>query len=174
MPGRWQLSRSPGRKVSGLGNMDLEPTCEHRLLVKTVRDFIAREPEPLDAGVESSGKLAPDKARAIFEASRALGPYAMNMPEKYGGGGLSAFATMLVEEQFCHTTGILIRRAFGNVCEVLLSCTGTQIERWLLPTVAGDRTPQGSGPGRCERAANGYCPAPGISFPTACFPVSLS
>jgi acyl-CoA dehydrogenase len=120
--------------------MNLEPTYEQKLLVKTVRDFIARELEPLEAEVESSGELAPDRARAIFEASRALGLYAMNMPEKYGGGGLSAFDTMLVEEQFGHTTDILIRRAFGNVYEVLLSCTGKQIERWLLPAVAGDRT----------------------------------
>ena len=33
---------------------------------------------------------------------------------------------MLVEEQFGHTTDVLIRRAFGNVYEVLLSCKGKQ------------------------------------------------
>ena len=47
---------------------------------------------------------------------------------------------MLVEEQFGRTTDILIRRAFGNVYEILLSCAGDQIDRWLKPSVAGQRT----------------------------------
>jgi acyl-CoA dehydrogenase len=47
---------------------------------------------------------------------------------------------MLVEEQFGHTTDILVRRAFGNVYEVLLACEGAQRERWLLPAVQGART----------------------------------
>jgi acyl-CoA dehydrogenase len=84
--------------------------------------------------------LAPEKAKAIFNKSRDLGLYAMNIPEEFGGGGLSAVDTMLVEEQFGHTTDILIRRAFGNVYEVLLSCKGAQVERWLLPCVQGERT----------------------------------
>ena len=63
----------------------------------------------------------------------------MNIPERFGGGGLNALDTMLMEEQFGHTTDILIRRAFGNVYEVLLAAQGEQIERWLLPTVRGER-----------------------------------
>jgi hypothetical protein len=77
-------------------------------------------------------------ARAIFEKSKALGLYGMNMPTSLGGGGLSAVDSMLVEEQFGHTTDILIRRAFGNVYEVLLACEGAQKERWLLPAVQGE------------------------------------
>jgi acyl-CoA dehydrogenase len=64
----------------------------------------------------------------------------MNMPEQLGGGGLSAVDTMLVEEQFGHTSDILIRRAFGNVYEVLLECNEEQKPRWLLPAVSGERT----------------------------------
>jgi len=61
----------------------------------------------------------------------------MNFPEEYGGAGRSALDTMLVEEQFGHTTDILIRRAFGNVNEVLLSCRGKQVDRWLRPAGCG-------------------------------------
>ena len=64
----------------------------------------------------------------------------MNIPAEYGGGGLSAVDTMLVEEQFGHTKDILIRRAFGNVYESLLEGTPAQKERWLLPAVRGERT----------------------------------
>ena len=109
------------------------------MLVDTVRDFIATELAPLEEEVEAAGHLDPAKARAIFEKSQALGLYAMNIPEEHGGGGLSALDTMLVEEQFGRTTDILIRRAFGNIYEVLLACEGPQIDRWLRPTVRGER-----------------------------------
>jgi acyl-CoA dehydrogenase len=113
---------------------------EQRMLVDTVQSFIRTELQPLEDEVEETGQLALEKARAIFRKSRDLGLYAMNIPEEFGGGGLSAVDTMLVEEQFGHTTDILIRRAFGNVYEVLLSCKGAQVERWLLPCVQGERT----------------------------------
>lgn len=119
--------------------MDFGLSHEQRLLVETVRGFIAQELEPLERHVEAEGRLAPDQAKEIFEKSKALGLYAMNIPEEFRGGGLSALDTTLVEEQFGRTTDILIRRAFGNVYEVLLSCVGAQIDRWLLPTVRGDR-----------------------------------
>jgi acyl-CoA dehydrogenase len=64
----------------------------------------------------------------------------MNIPEQYGGGGLSAVDTMLTEEQFGHTKDILIRRAFGNVYESLLEGDEAQKARWLLPCVRGERT----------------------------------
>lgn len=120
--------------------MDFGLSQEQRLLVNSVRGFIDATLKPLEEAVETTGRLAPEHARAIFEKSRALGFYAMNMPTEYGGGGLSALDTMLVEEQFGRTTDILVRRAFGNVYEVLLQCDAAQRQRWLLPCVRGART----------------------------------
>ncbi len=119
--------------------MDFSLSDEQRLLIDTVRKFIAEQLAPLEDEVERTGTIEPAVARAIFEKSRALGLYGMNMPTSLGGGGLSAVDSMLVEEQFGHTTDILIRRAFGNVYEVLLACEGAQKERWLLPAVQGER-----------------------------------
>jgi acyl-CoA dehydrogenase len=95
--------------------MDFSLSDEQRLLVDTVRRFIREELAPLEDEVEATGTLAPEKAAAIHAKSKALGLYGMNIPEAHGGGGLSAVDTMLCEEQFGHTTDILIRRAFGNV-----------------------------------------------------------
>jgi len=120
--------------------MHFDLTAEQRMLVDTVRRFVASELIPLEDDIEAQGVLAPDIARAVFEKSRALGFYAMNIPEQYGGGGLSAVDTMLVEEQFGHTKDILIRRAFGNVYESLLEANAAQQSRWLLPCVRGERT----------------------------------
>ena len=112
---------------------------EQTLLIDTVRAFIARELQPLEDEIETSGVLRPELAAGVHEKGKALGLYAMNIPEVHGGGGLSALDQMLVEEQFGRTTDILVRRAFGNVYEMLLECRGAQIERWLHPSVRGER-----------------------------------
>jgi len=119
--------------------MDFALNDEQRMLIETVRAFIANELAPLEDEIESSGELKPEVARAIHEKAKALGLYAMNIPVEFGGGGLSAVDHMLAEEQFGRTTDILIRRAFGNVYEMLLECRGEQVERWLKPTVRGER-----------------------------------
>ena len=120
--------------------MQFDLTEEQTMIVGTVRRFVETELIPLEDEIEETGQLDPAKARAIFDKSRALGFYAMNIPEEYGGGGLSAVDTMLVEEQFGHTKDILIRRAFGNVYESLLQGDAGQKARWLLPAVRGERT----------------------------------
>ncbi len=109
-------------------------------MISTVRGFIEKHLAPLENQVDLEGKLDSNIARDIFKKSRALGLYATNIPEEFGGGGLNAFDTMLLEEEFGRTTDILVRRAFGNVYEVLLNCNEIQKERWLLPAVRGERT----------------------------------
>lgn len=120
--------------------MDLGLSHEQQLLVETVRKFVAAELLPVEDEVENAGCLSDENARRIFGKSRALGLYAMNIPQAFGGGGLSTLDWILAEEQFGHTTDILVRRAFGNVYEILLEGTPRQHERWLIPAVKGDRT----------------------------------
>ncbi|MXW84385.1 MAG: acyl-CoA dehydrogenase [Boseongicola sp. SB0673_bin_14] len=120
--------------------MDFGLSDVQRLLIGTVRRFVDDELRPLEQPVEDSGYLEPESAEAIQAKSRAIGLYAMNMPEELGGGGLSTMDWMLVEEEFGRTTDILIRRAFGNVYDILLAGSEVQKERWLIPAIHGDRT----------------------------------
>jgi len=120
--------------------MDFCLSGEQRLLVATIRGFVDDELRPLEAGVEEAGCLADDVAASIRAKSQALGLYAVNIPAEYGGGGLSVLDWMIAEEQFGRTSDILIRRAFGNVYEILLEGTPAQIEEYLLPAVRGERT----------------------------------
>jgi acyl-CoA dehydrogenase len=119
--------------------MDFSVSEEMVLVIATVRRFVETELQPLEDEVEETGGLAVETAREIRDKAKALGLYGMNMPEEVGGGGLNAVETCLVEEQAGRTKDILIRRAFGNVYELLLACRDAQRERWLLPTVAGER-----------------------------------
>jgi acyl-CoA dehydrogenase len=120
--------------------MNFSLTIDQKMLIATVRRFIKEELRPLENEIEDSGELEIAKANAVYEKSKALGLFALNMPIEFGGGGLSTVDRILCEEQFGHTSDILIRRAFGNVYEPLLVCKGAQIERWLTPTVRGERT----------------------------------
>ena len=119
--------------------MNFDLTHEQRMLVQTIRDFIAAELFPLEKEVEESGRFDPEKAREIQQKSIKLGLYALNVPESFGGAGLSTLDWMLAEEQFGHTSDILVRRAFGNVYDLLFKGTEEQVERWLLPSVLGER-----------------------------------
>ena len=119
--------------------MDFDLNHEQRMLVQTIRDFIVAELLPLEKEVEESGSLDPQKAREIQQKSMKLGLYALNVPESFGGAGLSTLDWMLAEEQFGHTSDILVRRAFGNVYDLLFKGTEEQVERWLLPSVLGER-----------------------------------
>ena len=120
--------------------MDFSLTEEQRLLVGTIREFVHRELKPLEEIVEAGGYLADDVAREIRQKSQELGLYAVNIPREFGGGGLSVLEWMMAEEQFGRTSDILIRRAFGNVYEILLEASEKQKQTYLLPAVTGERT----------------------------------
>ncbi|MET3517039.1 acyl-CoA dehydrogenase [Pseudacidovorax sp. 1753] len=120
--------------------MDFALNDEQKMMIDTVRRFIAEELHPLEQTLEDHGALPRAQAQAIHDKARALGLYALNMPAELGGGGLSNLDRVLCEEQFGHTSDQLIRRAFGNVYEPLLHCRGDQVERWLKPSVEGTRT----------------------------------
>jgi acyl-CoA dehydrogenase len=119
--------------------MDFSLSTEQKLLMDTVVRFVAQELQPLELQVEEQGLLLPEDAQRIHTHAKALGLYALNMPQALGGGGLSHVDRMLCEEQFGHTSDILIRRAFGNVYEALLACDAAQTERWLKPCIRGER-----------------------------------
>lgn len=120
--------------------MDFTLTEEQRLLVETIREFVRRELKPLEEGVETNGYLADEVASEIQEKSQGLGLYAVNIPREFGGGGLSVLEWMIAEEQFGRTSDILIRRAFGNVYEILLEASEKQKQTYLLPAIRGKRT----------------------------------
>ena len=111
---------------------------ETRLLVDTVRRFIAQEVQPLEAETEADARIPPEKLAAVRGKAQELGLFAMNMPEEVGGGGLSNIDMCHVEEELGKTSDALIRRVFGQVYPMLMACNPAQREKYLLPTVRGD------------------------------------
>ena len=57
------------------------------MVVNTVRGFVEKELYPLEAEVERKGHVSRELGREIQRKVKALGFYAPNIPEEFGGGG---------------------------------------------------------------------------------------
>ncbi|MDB5816841.1 MAG: acyl-CoA dehydrogenase [Rhizobacter sp.] len=118
---------------------DFSTPPETQLLVDTVRRFVEQEVQPLENETEALGRVPAEALRRVRGKAQELGLFAMNMPEDTGGGGLDNVSMCLVEEELGKTSDALIRRVFGQVYPMLLACNEAQRERYLLPTVRGDK-----------------------------------
>jgi acyl-CoA dehydrogenase len=119
--------------------IDFEPTEEQQLVARTVREFVERELRPHEEEVERLGVVPRELAESIKEKAIAAGLFALNMPEDLGGGGLDYVTSALAEMEFGRTSWAL-SSCVGRPTHILLACEGAQRERYLLPTIRGERS----------------------------------
>lgn len=118
--------------------MDFGLSDEQQMIVETVRSFVENEIYPHEAAVERTGHVPPDLAAEIKAKCLSLGFYACNFPEDVGGAGLNEFDMTLVERELGRGS-MALTHFFGRPQNILMACTGAQIERYLLPAVRGER-----------------------------------
>ncbi|MCO5129037.1 MAG: acyl-CoA dehydrogenase family protein [Xanthobacteraceae bacterium] len=111
---------------------------EQKLLLENLRRFIETELAPHEAEVEEKQFVRPELAAELRAKAKALGFFAMYMPEDCGGGGVGAIDMCLCEEQFGWTKDALVRRTFGSIPFALQNCVGEQRDKYLFPAVRGD------------------------------------
>jgi acyl-CoA dehydrogenase len=117
--------------------MDFALTHEQELVVDTVRGFVEREFYPLEADLEKSGALPLEVGKEIQEKVQALGFYAPNIPEEFGGGLDNLTFTLLERELGRTAMGLSVW--WGRPSNILLACSESQRERYLIPCVEGKR-----------------------------------
>jgi acyl-CoA dehydrogenase len=120
--------------------MDFALSEEQQLIIKTTRDFVRRELVPHEREVEETGRLRDELWRELKSKAIAAGLYAANMPAEVGGAGLDAVSWVLYEKELGHTGYALQYACVARPSNILLACEGAQRERYLLPTVRGERT----------------------------------
>ena len=118
--------------------MDFALSTEQRLLVESLRAFVDQELYPHQAEVERTGELRPEPIEAIEAKAIEQGFYAANMPEELGGGGLDHVSTALLERELGKAS-FALQSIVGRPSNILQACAGDQVERYLLPTVRGER-----------------------------------
>lgn len=118
--------------------MDFELSDEQRLVVESVSDFVANELMPHEDEVERLDEVPAELRASIRAKALASGLYAANMPEELGGGGLDPVTLTLVERELGRTS-FALHHLVARPSNILLGCTGDQVERYLLPAIRGER-----------------------------------
>src|ERR1700746_2985317 len=119
--------------------MDFGLTEEQQLIIKTTRDFVRQELVPHEREVEATGVLREELWRPLRGKAIAAGLYAANMPVEIGGAGLDGVSWVLYEKELGYTNYAMQYTCVARPSNILLACQGAQRERYLLPTVRGER-----------------------------------
>ena len=122
--------------------MDFSLTDEQKMVQQTVRDFVNRELVPFEGEVlrnEREGRpgIAHEKIRELQLKAKEMGFWGINTPEKYGGADLGPLMSGIIGMELART---FVPFAFGGTADnILYYCNDEQKERYLLPTINGDR-----------------------------------
>ncbi len=118
--------------------MDFGLSEEQEMIVRTVRGFVERELYPLEAEVERTGAVPREVGHDIQRKVMKLGFYAPNMPADLGGGGLDRVTFTLLERELGRAA-MALGVFWGRPSEILVACNDDQKERYLLPSIRGEK-----------------------------------
>ena len=122
--------------------MDFALSDEQRMVLGTVRQFVQKELLPLEAEIqraELEGRQFPDRTtiRQLQATARKAGLWGLLTPEEYGGANLGFLMTALITME---TARALVPFIYGGGADnILYQCTPVLRERYLLPTIEGER-----------------------------------
>ncbi|TME85117.1 MAG: acyl-CoA dehydrogenase [Chloroflexi bacterium] len=122
--------------------MDFALSDEQRMILGTVRQFVQKELLPLEAEIqraELEGRQFPDRntVRQLQATARKAGLWGLLTPEEYGGANLGFLMTAMITME---TARALVPFIYGGGADnILYQCTPALRERYLLPTIEGER-----------------------------------
>ncbi|MFJ6805771.1 acyl-CoA dehydrogenase family protein [Streptomyces anulatus] len=113
-------------------------TQDHEAFRATLRDFIAQEVAPHYADWEQQGHVP----RSLYRRLGELGVFGINVPEEYGGAGVTDFTYQAVLREECGRAGVTFGAESVHTCLVLpyLLEFGSeeQKRRWLPGFLSGE------------------------------------
>ncbi|MGM1059935.1 acyl-CoA dehydrogenase family protein [Saccharothrix sp. Mg75] len=122
--------------------MDFTLDDEQKEIREWVRTFVRKEVAPLEPEVlrrERAGQpgLARDELKELQDKAKAAGFFGVLTPQEYGGMGLGALMTALVEAELGRS---FVPFRFGGYADnILFHGNEEQKQRYLLPTISGER-----------------------------------
>jgi len=122
--------------------MDLSLTEEEREVRDWVRTFVRREVMPLEAEVLQRERrhergLTAEELTALQDKAKAAGFFGVHTPADYGGMGLGAVMTALVEVELGRS--FVPFRFAGDADNILFFASEEQKKAYLEPTISGER-----------------------------------
>lgn len=122
--------------------MDFSLSVEEREIRDWVRTFVRKELVPLEQEVLRRERahqpgLTSDELSELRQKAKKSGFWGVQTPPEYGGMGLSAVMTALLEAELGRT---FVPFSFGGSADnILFHANDEQKERYLLPTIEGTR-----------------------------------
>jgi acyl-CoA dehydrogenase len=115
---------------------------------------------PYEDECENNNGLTPEGFADIRRSVLATGLQAINMPEEWGGAGLTVLEQVVVQDELGKLTNALWDVVW-RPANALRACTAEQRDRWLIPDIRGERRDAvaiteanaGSDPGNIETTA---------------------
>ncbi|MBC9225119.1 acyl-CoA dehydrogenase [Aeromicrobium sp. 636] len=105
---------------------------------RTIRKFVEEDLIPQEDYVEEHDGLPADVFDKLRRRAVDLGLNALSLPEEVGGSGMGALAGALVREELSRAhPGTLT--AIPHTSAILLACEGDQRERFLFPSIRGEK-----------------------------------
>ena len=122
--------------------MDFSLSTEEQATRDWVRTFVQREILPLEPAALRRERnhqpgLTKEEYRGLVDKARQSGFFGVQTPTEYGGMGLSAVMTALIEAELGRS--FLPFRFGGYADNILFHANDEQKQQYLLPTIEGDR-----------------------------------
>ncbi len=119
--------------------MDFQPTEEHRLIRRMVREFAEKEIAPRAEEIDETDQFPDD----IFRRMGELGIIGLPFPEEYGGLGGDYSSMVIALEEIARVSGsmaITLDAQTSLYCEpIYLFGTEEQKQKYLVPAARGEK-----------------------------------
>jgi acyl-CoA dehydrogenase len=124
--------------------MDFELPEELRMFKDSLRRFVNTELIPVERQtITTDGEeIKPEYLERFQKRARDLGIWMAEVPEEYGGAGLSLFQRAIVTEELSRTIALPARGegiTGPSVRHILYTLTGDMKEKYLLPVLRGEK-----------------------------------
>jgi acyl-CoA dehydrogenase len=123
--------------------MDFELPDELRMFKESLRRFVNNELIPVErqtVAVEGE-EIKPEFLEKFRQRAKDLGIWMMEVPEEFGGAGLSLVQGTLVTEELSRTIALPARGegiTGPSVRHILYQLTGDLKEKYLMPVLRGE------------------------------------
>jgi acyl-CoA dehydrogenase len=115
---------------------------ELQMLQESLRRYVDHEMIPYERETLQDGELKPEWRAKFQEGMKKLGLWMMDVPEEYGGCGLSLLGKTVVWQELGRTVALPARDdgiTGPTVRHILFQLEGEMREKYLMPTLRGEK-----------------------------------
>jgi acyl-CoA dehydrogenase len=115
---------------------------ELQMLQESLRRYVDNEMIPYERETLENGELKPEWRTRFQDGMKKLGLWMMDVPEEFGGGGLSLLGKSVVWQELGRTIALPARDdgiTGPTVRHILFQLKGEMREKYLMPTLRGEK-----------------------------------